>query len=95
MHSRFDPYVGDDALRGLNDILTVRLVGRRDGDRGYTVPAADRGGRVTRRPAMAPRTVDGTLAWLKPVYDRWLARTRPLSTWCTHVWPFHEREGGR
>ena len=37
---RYDPYVGDDALRRLSDILTVRLVGRRDRDRGYTVPAA-------------------------------------------------------
>jgi hypothetical protein len=35
---RYDPYVGDDALRRLSDILTVRLVGRRDRDRGYTVP---------------------------------------------------------
>ncbi|MBC9726828.1 sulfotransferase [Streptomyces sp. TRM68367] len=37
---RYDPYVGDDALRRLSDILTVRLAGRRDRDRGYTVPAA-------------------------------------------------------
>ncbi|MFD7409828.1 sulfotransferase family protein [Streptomyces sp. NPDC059866] len=37
---RYDPYVGDDALRRLSDILTVRLVGRRDRDRGHTVPAA-------------------------------------------------------
>jgi hypothetical protein len=37
---RYDPYVGDDALRRLSDILTVRLAGRRDTDRGYTVPVA-------------------------------------------------------
>ncbi|WP_111181998.1 sulfotransferase family protein [Nonomuraea aridisoli] len=37
---RYDPYVGDDALRRLSDILTVRLVGRRDVDRGHTVPEA-------------------------------------------------------
>jgi hypothetical protein len=37
---RYDPYVGDDALRRLSDILTVRLVGGRDRDRGHTVPAA-------------------------------------------------------
>jgi omega-hydroxy-beta-dihydromenaquinone-9 sulfotransferase len=37
---RYDPYVGDDALRRLSAMLTVRLVGRRDRDRGYTVPAA-------------------------------------------------------
>jgi hypothetical protein len=37
---RFDPIVGDDALRRLSDYLTVRLVGRRDRDRGYTVPQA-------------------------------------------------------
>lgn len=37
---RYDPYVGDDALRRLSDILTVRLVGRRDRDRGHTVPEA-------------------------------------------------------
>jgi hypothetical protein len=37
---RYDPIVGDDALRRLNDILTVRLVGRKDVDRGYTVPEA-------------------------------------------------------
>jgi omega-hydroxy-beta-dihydromenaquinone-9 sulfotransferase len=135
---RYDPYVGDDALRRLSDMLTVRLVGRRDRDRGYTVPAAigerhcDRrelleilrravdtmfGGaaadagkptwcektpfnllcmdflwelvpeativHIKRHPVAvvashvdqpwAPPTVDGALAWLKPVYDRWLA----------------------
>ncbi|MGN9789209.1 sulfotransferase [Nonomuraea sp. ZG12] len=37
---RYDPYVGDDALRRLSDILTVRLVGRKDIDRGHTVPEA-------------------------------------------------------
>jgi hypothetical protein len=38
---RYDPYVGDDALRRLSDILTVRLVGRTDTIfRGYDVPAA-------------------------------------------------------
>src|SRR5438067_9393936 len=38
---RYDPYVGDDALRRLSDILTVRLVGRRDTVvRGHNVPAA-------------------------------------------------------
>lgn len=37
---RYDPYVGDDALRRLSDILTVRLAGRRDADRGHTVPVA-------------------------------------------------------
>ena len=37
---RYDPYVGDDALRRLSDILTVRLAGRRDRDRGHTVPEA-------------------------------------------------------
>jgi hypothetical protein len=37
---RYDPYTGDDALRRLSDILTVRLVGRKDIDRGYTVPEA-------------------------------------------------------
>ena len=37
---RYDPLVGDDALRRLSDILTVRLAGKRDRDRGYTVPAA-------------------------------------------------------
>ncbi|GAA4905272.1 hypothetical protein HD597_003238 [Nonomuraea thailandensis] len=38
--TRYDPYVGDDALRRLNDMLTVRLVGRYDRDRGHTVPQA-------------------------------------------------------
>jgi omega-hydroxy-beta-dihydromenaquinone-9 sulfotransferase len=37
---RYDPIVGDDALRRLSDILTVQMVGRRDRDRGYTVPVA-------------------------------------------------------
>jgi hypothetical protein len=37
---RYDPYVGDDALRSLSDLLTMRLVGRRDIDRGHTVPEA-------------------------------------------------------
>lgn len=37
---RYDPIVGDDALRRLSDILTVRLAGQRDRDRGYTVAAA-------------------------------------------------------
>ena len=37
---RYDPYVGNDALRRLSDFLTVRLVGRRDRDRGHTVPEA-------------------------------------------------------
>src|SRR6476620_4041049 len=36
--TRYDPIVGDDALRRLSDYLTVRLVGRRDRDRGHTVP---------------------------------------------------------
>ena len=131
---RFDPYAGDDALRRLSDILTVRLVGRRDRDRGYTVPAAigerhywDAVGRLWPelvastfdeslpaagfgyagwpagpfepqcyrravptivhikrhpvavvashvRPAMGTaHGCNGALAWLKPVYDRWLA----------------------
>lgn len=37
---RYDPYVGDDALRRLSDLLTVRLVRRKDTDRGRTVPEA-------------------------------------------------------
>ncbi|MDQ3716519.1 MAG: sulfotransferase [Actinomycetota bacterium] len=37
---RYDPIVGDDALRRLSDILTVRLVAKRDRDRGHTVPEA-------------------------------------------------------
>lgn len=37
---RYDPFVGEDALRRLSDILTVRLAGRRDRDRGHTVPEA-------------------------------------------------------
>jgi hypothetical protein len=35
--TRYDPIVGEDALRRLTDLLTVRLPGRRD-DRGKTVP---------------------------------------------------------
>ncbi|WP_433384839.1 sulfotransferase family protein [Actinoplanes sp. CA-142083] len=35
--TRFDPIVGEDALRRLTDFLTVRVPGRRD-DRGKTVP---------------------------------------------------------
>jgi hypothetical protein len=38
--TRYDPYVGDDALRRLSDILTVRLPGKLDRDRGHTVPEA-------------------------------------------------------
>ncbi|SCL44627.1 Sulfotransferase family protein [Micromonospora citrea] len=34
---RYDPTVGEDALRRLSDLLTVRVPGRRD-DRGRTVP---------------------------------------------------------
>jgi hypothetical protein len=34
---RYDPFVGEDALRRLSDFLTVRVPGRRD-DRGKTVP---------------------------------------------------------
>jgi hypothetical protein len=38
---RYDPYVGDDALRRLSDILTVRLVGRSNTTfRGWNVPSA-------------------------------------------------------
>jgi hypothetical protein len=37
---RYDPYVGNDALRRLSDMLTWRLVGRRDRDRGHNVPEA-------------------------------------------------------
>src|SRR5215471_107099 len=37
---RYDPYVGDDALRRLSHILTVRLPARLDRDRGHTVPQA-------------------------------------------------------
>jgi hypothetical protein len=37
---RYDPYVGNDALRRLSDFLTVRLPGRLDRDRGHTVPQA-------------------------------------------------------
>ncbi|SPL89405.1 unnamed protein product [[Actinomadura] parvosata subsp. kistnae] len=37
---RYDPYVGDDALRRLGELLTERLPGRLDVDRGHTVPGA-------------------------------------------------------
>lgn len=37
---RYDPFVGEDALRRLSDMLTVRLPGRLDRDRGHTVPEA-------------------------------------------------------
>jgi hypothetical protein len=37
---RYDPYVGNDALRRLSDMLTVRMPARFDRDRGYAVPAA-------------------------------------------------------
>jgi omega-hydroxy-beta-dihydromenaquinone-9 sulfotransferase len=37
---RYDPIAGEDALRRLSDLLTVRLPGRRDRDRGHTVPEA-------------------------------------------------------
>src|SRR5918997_464341 len=37
---RYDPFVGEDALRRLGDMLTVRLPGRLDRDRGHTVPEA-------------------------------------------------------
>ncbi|TDE60458.1 sulfotransferase [Nonomuraea mesophila] len=37
---RYDPYAGDDALRRLSDLLTVRLVRGKDHDRGHTVPEA-------------------------------------------------------
>jgi hypothetical protein len=37
---RYDPIVGEDALRRLNQILTVRLVTRRDRDRGHSVHEA-------------------------------------------------------
>lgn len=36
---RYDPIVGDDALRRLSDMLTVRMAQRRD-DRGHTVAEA-------------------------------------------------------
>src|SRR5262245_41102397 len=35
---RFDPIVGNDALRRFSDMMTVRMFSRRDRDRGYTVP---------------------------------------------------------
>ncbi|SNT58695.1 Sulfotransferase family protein [Asanoa hainanensis] len=35
---RYDPIAAGDALRRLSDLLTVRMVGRRDRDRGYTLP---------------------------------------------------------
>jgi omega-hydroxy-beta-dihydromenaquinone-9 sulfotransferase len=37
---RYDPFVGEDALRRLGDMLTVRLPARLDRDRGHTVPQA-------------------------------------------------------
>ncbi|MBT2212120.1 sulfotransferase [Actinomadura sp. NEAU-AAG7] len=37
---RYDPYVGDDALRRLSDLLTRRLVLNIDIDRGHNVPQA-------------------------------------------------------
>lgn len=37
---RYDPYAGEDALRRLSDLLTVRLPARYDHDRGHTVPEA-------------------------------------------------------
>jgi hypothetical protein len=37
---RFDPIVGEDALRRLSHLLTVRLPRRFDRDRGHTVPVA-------------------------------------------------------
>src|ERR1700742_2592016 len=37
---RYDPFVGDDAVRRLSDMLTVRMVNRRDRDRGHTVVQA-------------------------------------------------------
>jgi len=37
---RCDPLVGDDALRRLSDMLTVRLVRKLDRDRGHTIPTA-------------------------------------------------------
>jgi omega-hydroxy-beta-dihydromenaquinone-9 sulfotransferase len=37
---RYDPIAGEDALRRLSDLLTVRLPGRRDRDRGHSVPEA-------------------------------------------------------
>jgi omega-hydroxy-beta-dihydromenaquinone-9 sulfotransferase len=37
---RFDPIVGEHALRQLRDLMTVRLPGRLDRDRGHTVPQA-------------------------------------------------------
>ncbi|WP_242893107.1 sulfotransferase family protein [Actinomadura litoris] len=38
--TRYDPYVGDDALRRLSDLLTRRLVLNMDVDRGHNVPQA-------------------------------------------------------
>lgn len=37
---RYDNYVADDALRRLHDLLTVRVPGRMDFDRGHTAPQA-------------------------------------------------------
>lgn len=36
--ARYDPISAEDALRRLTEMLTVRMVGRRDRDRGHTVP---------------------------------------------------------
>jgi hypothetical protein len=38
--TRYDPVVGEDALRRLSDMLMVHMAGRRDRDRGHTVPEA-------------------------------------------------------
>lgn len=38
--TRYDNYVADDALRRLSDLLTVRVPGRMDFDRGHTAPQA-------------------------------------------------------
>lgn len=38
--TRYDPIHGEDALRRLSTLLTVRLPGRLDRDRGHTVPMA-------------------------------------------------------
>src|ERR671917_152318 len=55
--TRYDAFVGEDALRRLSDLLTVRLPGRLDRDRGHTVPQAigerhcwDAGGRLRSGP---------------------------------------------
>jgi hypothetical protein len=38
--TRYDPIAGEDALRRLSDMLTVRLPNRLDRDRGHTIPQA-------------------------------------------------------